>query len=171
MVKSWDRGVEFEALKARLESLMRRSKTDKEYAYAAILLTQLLNGSRVSEAVDAVLAFARSGERRVKVRVRKRKEESERLMVVPERVELRRVAWLVDEEPRLLVRRVKMYALNKLRVNTHSLRYAFITHLARRGISAQIIAKITGHRRLDYILHYTQRVEAEKLLEKIVEEA
>ena len=167
----WDREVSFEAVKARLESLMRRSKTDKEYAYAAILYVQLLNGCRVSEAVDAVLAFARSGERRVKVRVRKRKEGSERLVVVPERVELRRVAWLADEEPRLLVRRVKMYALSRLKVNTHSLRYAFITHLAKRGISAQIIAKITGHRRLDYILHYTQKVEAEKLLEKIVEEA
>ena len=107
----------------------------------------------------------------MKVRVRKRKDGVERLVVVPERVELRRVVWLAEEEPRHLVKRVKMYALSRLKLNTHSLRYAFITHLARRGISAQIIAKITGHRRLDYILHYTQRVEAEKLLEKIVEEA
>jgi len=33
--------------------------------------------------------------------------------------------------------------------NTHSLRYAFVSYLLKRGVSPSIAAKITGHRSLD----------------------
>ena len=157
--------MDFEAVKARLESKLARAKSDRDYAYYAVLYTQLLNGARVSEAVDALREYARTGEAKVRVKVRKRKN-AERLIVVPN-IDLKRVAWILDVDPEKLTNRVEKFAKSKLGANTHALRYAFITHLGSRGVSAQLIAKITGHARLDYILYYTQRAEAEKLLEDI----
>jgi len=54
-----------------------------------------------------------------------------------------------------------------LGINRHSLRYAFITYLLRKGISPSLIAKITRHKNLNYILTYTQQKTADKILEKL----
>jgi len=54
-----------------------------------------------------------------------------------------------------------------LGMNSHSLRYAFVTHLITSGLEPTIVAKITGHSKLDFILHYTQRKVAESVLEEI----
>ena len=61
-----------------------------------------------------------------------------------------------------------MWYKRNLDFNTHALRYAFITYLAKQGYSAQLIAKMTGHKKVDYILHYTEKVEAEEILQKII---
>jgi len=66
-----------------------------------------------------------------------------------------------------LEKRLHYYARKWLDTNTHSLRYALVGFLAKRGVSAQIIAKITGHKKLDRILQYTQLVKAEEILEEI----
>ncbi|WP_048813436.1 hypothetical protein [Desulfurococcus mucosus] len=39
--------------------------------------------------------------------------------------------------------------------------------LAKEGVNPTIIAKITGHRKLDRILHYTSQVAAEDILSKL----
>jgi site-specific recombinase XerD len=59
------------------------------------------------------------------------------------------------------------YAKKTYGFNTHALRYAFVTYLLRRGVSPSIIAKITGHRSLDYILHYTEVKTAEDILSSL----
>jgi len=164
----WDRGLEFEVVKAKLESRLERAKRDREYGYLAVLYVQLLNGARLSEAIEALQKFAATGERKVRVKVRKRKN-AERLIIIPRSIDLRRAAWLAEADPRVLKSTIASYAVRKLKFNTHSLRYALITHLARKGIAPQLIARITGHARLDYVLHYTQQTTAEKLLGELVE--
>jgi integrase len=62
---------------------------------------------------------------------------------------------------------VKVYAKKVLGINTHSLRYARITHMLRNSISPSIVAKITGHKKLDYILTYTQIKTVEEALKNI----
>ncbi|MEM4155997.1 MAG: hypothetical protein QXQ38_04645 [Archaeoglobaceae archaeon] len=47
------------------------------------------------------------------------------------------------------------------------MRYAFISYLAKRGVSPQIIAKITRHSKLDMILNYTQEKLADEILIKL----
>jgi len=59
---------------------------------------------------------------------------------------------------------VKTYFRRTYEFNTHSLRYAFITHLLRLSHSPSIVAKIMGHRSLDHILHYTEVEVAEEVL-------
>jgi integrase len=177
---AWDRGVEYEVLESLLRRLLETAKKDRDYLYAAILYTQLKNASRVSEAVEAILEFARTGAREVYVRVRKRRDGYRRLMVIPPLVERRRVAWAAGEDVERLKHRVEVWCPEHLRVkregrevrvNTHSIRYAAITHLAARlKIAPQLVAKVTGHKKLDYILHYTQLVQAEELLREVASE-
>ncbi|MEM4454829.1 MAG: tyrosine-type recombinase/integrase [Thermofilaceae archaeon] len=165
MVKKWDKGVDFEVAYERLLRLVKRERRPKLKAYAFILLTQLRNGSRVSEAVRAFKEYVLTGRREVEVPLSKKKKAEKRLMVIPD-AELDRssVVDLLDVSDKLLTWRVKKYAEKRLGINTHSLRYAFITYLLRQGVNPAVVAKITGHSKLDFILHYTQAKEAERLL-------
>ncbi len=139
----------------------------RSLAYCAVLLTQLRNGSRVSEAVDAVAAWATTRRREVEVPVRKHRSPETRIMVIPEELteedRLDCASLLGDIKPST----VKMYAKRNLGINTHSLRYARITHLAKKGVSPSLIAKITHHRRLDYVLRYTEQKAADELNREI----
>jgi integrase len=102
------------------------------------------------------------------VRVRKERDGYERLMVLPEGLKIHDISICRE----ILLRgnatlRVKVYAKKVLGINTHSLRYARITHMLRNNISPSIVAKITGHKKLDYILTYTQMKTAEEALRNI----
>jgi len=170
---TWDLGLDYarayRVLLARIREHRGRAAWSR-YCYAIVLLVQLRNGSRVSEAVDAVVEMARAGKREVRVRVRKRRDGAVRVMVLPRELRPRDLAPCRDAlsgDPERVVERVKAYAKRVLGWNTHSLRYAFITHLLRRGVSPSIIAKITGHATLDYILRYTQRKTAEEVLRSL----
>ncbi|MEM4455521.1 MAG: hypothetical protein QXT28_12460 [Thermofilaceae archaeon] len=168
MVKKWDRGVDFEVMYERLVRLTRRERRPHNRAYAFILLIQLRNGSRVSEAVRAFREFLLTGRKEVQVPLSKKKKNESRLMVIPDIGFDRSAAVdLLDVDEQLLVKRVKVYAKRRLGVNTHSLRYAFITYLLRQGVNPAIVARVTGHSKLDFILHYTQSKEAERVLREV----
>ncbi|MFN3804908.1 MAG: integrase [Pyrobaculum sp.] len=163
----WDRGVDFETMYVLITRKMKLDKRSR--CYFAILLTQLRNGARVSEAVRAFQTWLRSGRAEVEVKVSKRKDVV-RLIVIPTEVldmKAECVELAVVNEKKL-VERLKVFAKRRLGVNTHSLRYAFITYLLRQGVSPAIVAKITQHAKLDHILTYTQQKAAEDLLRRLV---
>ncbi|MCI4408479.1 MAG: tyrosine-type recombinase/integrase [Thermofilum sp.] len=169
----WDKAGEkytFETMLEVLKARMEKSKTDKEYTYYAILLTQLVNGARVGEAVNGFFEFVKTGKRELRIRVEKQRKEKYRLFIIPPIINYERVVWLEKEKPRKIIPRVKMFIKKKLDLNSHSLRYLFISYMARRGVSAQEIAKITGHENLNHILHYTRKIEAEDRFKEIVGE-
>lgn len=159
---SWDRGVEYEFVLNKLVRLINSEKSDKNKCYASILLIQLVNGARISESIRGYKEYLKTGKTELRVRVSKKKQEDLRLMVIPNNIV--KCYEFVDIDDKLLRDRVIYYCRKKLRVNTHSLRYAFITHLLKYNVSPSIIAKITRHSKLDFILHYTQQKTAEELL-------
>jgi len=163
----WDKGVPFrKAERIILKEMARTRDSDlKAYCYWAIALIQLKNGARISEAIEAFKKALASNSRKVEVRVRKSKGET-RLIVIPKDVEFRSCKWLLEENDRAIRERVRVYLWRK-GLNTHSLRYAFITELSSRGLAPQLIASITRHKDLDMITHYVQRREAEDILELI----
>ena len=149
-------------------------KAARRRAYICVLLTQLRNGTRVSEAAEAVYKFAFTRKREIQVRVRKRRKPVLRLVVIPPQVVKHiddvRVAVAGLGEKRAVYRLsegARAYARRHLGFNSHSLRYAFISHLAKRGVAPQLIAKMTMHAKLDYILHYTSTKKAEDLLREV----
>jgi len=137
--------------------------------YDAVLLIQLRNGSRVSEAVRALRRFLEARSVEVEVEVSKKKRRETRLMVIPGEVVAAAAPCreLLGVEEKALVNRVKSYCRYTYGFNTHSLRYAFITYLLRQGVNPSIVARITRHSRLDYILRYTQEKAAEDALRNL----
>jgi len=167
---TWDSGVDYAYMYARIARHMRAAARGTSQCYDAILLVQLRNGARVSEAVRAFFQFLRKKSLEVEVRVSKKKREELRLVIIPEELlslDLSLCHALLERGERRVVASVKNYCRRTYRVNTHSLRYAFITHLLRQGINPAIIAKITHHSNLDFVLHYTQRKEAERVLREL----
>ena len=170
MVKAWDRGADYELMYRKLLRLAR-SETERKASRrnAAILLVQLRNGSRISEAIRAFKEFVRTGKREIEVKISKKKREELRLMIIPEelaefRLEFEDVLDIPDEK---LNRSLRVWSRDRLRVNTHSLRYAYITFLLKQGVNPSIVAKIVGHSKLDFVLRYTQQKTAIDVLKNM----
>jgi len=166
---SWDYGVDYEKAYRELVKLVQTEKDGYTKCYAAISLIALRNGSRIGEAIEAFREFLKTSKVRIYVRVEKHKREDYRLMVIPKEIveeDLTPCFRLLDKDKDVIRANVNKYLHRKLGINAHSLRYAFITYMLRKGVSPSIIAAITGHKNLNMILKYTERKEAEKVLEK-----
>jgi len=167
----WDKGLDYESTYNKILKHMLKAKYPA-LCYDAILLTQLRNGSRVSEAVRGFKEFLLTKSIEVSVRVSKRKDNAQRLMVIPR--ELINTNINIDICKELLIfnditiiNRVKNHAKRVYDFNTHSLRYAFITHLLKQGINPAVVSKITGHKNLGYILTYTQEKAGVEVLRNL----
>ena len=179
---TWDRGLDPEATRQMLLALMKEAedralkgskRARGRLAKLCVMLIQLENGSRVSEAREAFLAWLKLGRpghiRKVRVRVRKQKKDPERrLIVIPGPVI--EVSQRVGLRPEDVGTKMAICCLaQRLGINTHSLRYAGITRMALSGKMADVaVAKITGHRKIEILLDYIQKVRAEKALEDLV---
>jgi len=172
--RGWDSGLDFLETYRKILSHLHRARKPQD----VVLLIQLRNGSRVGEAVEALRKFCETeGKTQVLVKIEKHRDpKDQRLMVLPE--ELRKgqgrvlleqaCAWLSGtEKPK---EAVKSYCRRTYGFNTHSLRYAFITYMLKRGVNPSLVAKITGHTTLESILHYTERKTAEDLLRDLFRE-
>jgi len=164
--RGWDSGLDFEEAYRRILDHMLSSRSP----YDVVLLIQLRNGSRVGEAVEADRRFCEAGQDQVLVRVEKHRDGDQRLMVLPAELRSGEGRQLLSEAcARLSALRntkaaIKVYCRRAYGFNTHGLRYAFVSYLLKKGVSPSIVAKITGHRSLDHILHYTEVRLAEEVL-------
>ncbi|MFA4641517.1 integrase [Pyrococcus kukulkanii] len=171
MVKpfAWDKGLDYMKTYKLILDHYRNTNRDTSKAYDIILLTQLRNGSRLTEAINFLnkIIETKPFKRQAYIRVEKRKDGYERLMILPEEIskqELMRVSYIIREANKW---KVANYCRRTYGFNTHALRYALISYLSQKGIAPQIIAKITGHKTLDYIVYYTQQQKAEEVLKDL----
>lgn len=211
---AWDSGLDYGATRERLVNLMIVIRPEcqddlipkQRLSKYSILLSQLVNGARVSEAFDAVSAWSQTGTREQAIKVRKlgrqmrckscgksfkvksktnsptiHEKESghrqfedvqvveSRLVVVPSECLEEDRHWIVEAITRgVTIGSVKAFASRTLGFNTHSLRYAKITSLTNQNKPAQMIAKITHHRNMNFIVDYTQQKAADEELRKSI---
>lgn len=165
----WDKGLDYQFVYSKLLNKMKRNNKKVVKCYCSILLIQLRNGARISEAVRAFKLWLQTGKNEVMVNVSKKKKIDLRLMVIPtELSDLRgECVFLSDVGDDVLVKRVKAWSARSLKINTHSLRYAFITYLLKQGVNPAIVSKITKHSKLDFILTYTQQKIADEILKSL----
>jgi site-specific recombinase XerD len=132
-------------------------------------LIQLRNGARISEAIRGFKEWVRSNKNEIYVRVSKKKKMEERLIVIPEEIDEYRLRCvdLIDTPDLYLRDRVRWALWYYFKINTHSLRYAFITYLLRSGVNPAIVSKLIRHSRLDTLMHYVQIKEADGILRKM----
>lgn len=166
---TWDYGVDFleakKVLAAAYKQLYDMNLMPYE-AYVAILLIQLINGSRIKEAIRAFKTFVETGQREFQLQAEK--QGNLRFFIIPDvikpKVTYRSVLTINDK---LLEDRIRKFTSRYLKTNTHSLRYALISYLAKNAVDPAIIAKITGHKKLDRIITYTQTKDAIELLRRL----
>ncbi|MFP3203667.1 MAG: hypothetical protein RXR43_16105 [Sulfolobus sp.] len=168
---TWDYSVDFiEAKKVLINAYKQLYDLNlmPYEVYAAILLIQLLNGARIKEAIRGFKTFVETGQREFQLQAEKR--GNTRFFIIPNiiknKVTYRSVLTIDDK---LLEARIRMFALKYFKTNTHSLRYALISFLAKNNTDPAIIAKITGHRKLDMIERYIQTKDAIEILRKLSE--
>lgn len=180
----------------------------KRLTHYSILLTQLANGTRISEAFDAIQGWCTNGLREQQVKVRKlghilrceqcgskfnirskvnspakhTKEKGhdkftelevleQRLAKIPSECLPEDMPFIQESFERgVTIGAVKAFALRNLKINTHSLRYAKITALSKDGQPAQMVAKITHHRNLNFIVDYLSQKAADEVLRKSVDQ-
>ncbi len=168
----WDKGVDFDKIHKSLVSSLNKFLREKRYRSAAYAITSLIilrNGCRVSEAIDAIKNFYK-GEYQEKegkiityVRVRKKKKKEERIIVLPEQVDIKTIQSL----PKLIVQninrhKITMFLKYHYQINSHTLRYAFITHFARL-IDSSLISKFIRHSNLSMLNTYVRKKLADEI--------
>ncbi len=166
---AWDYSVDFIEAKKVLTSAYKQlfdMNLMPYEAYVAILLIQLVNGARIGEAIRAFKTFVESGQREFQLQAEK--HGNTRFFVIPDIIRTKityRTMLTIDNT--LLEDRIRKFARKYLKTNTHSLRYALISYLAKNAVDPAIIAKITGHKKLDRIIQYTQTKDAIDILRKL----
>jgi len=177
---SWDKRLNFDEWDQRFKNDLRDFAREKEYYelkkksvpitiqkrlfYTSILLTQLENGSRISEAVESILNYKNNNERVQKVRARKRKKKNKGkdvdvLIKIPSAVKKQYLDLNYPFETTL--KDVRMFAIRYYRINTHSLRYSWIAKMGREGIPTNLISKAIRHTNIQTIENYTAEDEAD----------
>src|SRR5690606_5208278 len=75
-----------------------------------------------------------------------------------------------DKSKLFLIQNISKFFKKNFNYSTHALRYAFISFMAYAKTPAYVIAKITGHKTLDLIMHYTQKKIADHALLNLSED-
>jgi len=165
-MRKWDKGVDYEYMYKKILKHLSNEKRDITRCYLAIALIQLRNGLRASESIRAFKHYLKHKQLEFEVLVSKKKKPETRFIVIPrELLNYELVCYdLLESDDKVLTTRYKNWIRKYLKINSHSLRYSFITHAQKLGFPVPIIAQMTKHSKLDFILSYTQEKEAREFL-------
>jgi hypothetical protein len=169
--QGWDKGLSYSSERDKIAELLRLTRNRRDKAFLSIACVSVCNGSRIGESITALLSWAKNGKREQRVRVEKRADKYMRLIIIPSDVNkyknLKTEFAIMEERyvdfPNVAAQRIR----RMLGYNSHALRYAWIGGMAET-MNAQEIAKITGHKKLDIVLHYTQARTAERKHRELV---
>ena len=173
---TWSKDLDYQTEIEVLKKLVIEESRILQKAYYAILLTQLSQSMRLSEAVDAMLKWAKEPKEviNVQVKTRKRKSVYWRDVYIPKTVldnsgPIKRGLNQLEYSAKL-VNTIGHFVRYHL-YNSHALRHAAITHQGEMNIPAQVIAKGTGHVRAEQVSTYTQRTAIVKVLKDMAGQA
>lgn len=146
----------------------------KQFYYTILGSLQLRNGSRISEAVEALKEITLSNSSHVETTVLKRSDNFKRSVILPDFIMLADLVYIRDlilsNENKALVSNISTFFKKQYGFGTHALRHSFITYLGiEKNVPAQVISKITGHKNLNQIIGYTDSKKANTILESIME--
>jgi integrase len=176
--RKWDKGLDFRDTLNKLLSFKKWVRSSprmtKQRRVALrnvnILLLALLNGLRISEAVECYYRWMEDPQQDIiSVRVAKSKTEKYRLCITKglDSIDHKYTKNLRKPKPNNL----QAWSLIRFGFNTHSLRYAFINHMLREGYDPATVSKIIAHSKLDTLLSYIQEKRAREALIREVEKA
>ena len=187
---SFDKNLDYEIIKERISNkiieliidlhLDRNDKKLQALSNCTIALIQLVNGSRISEAIKATEYFVRNKHKQsMYVRISKRQDLANRVMKLPSEVDLfilEAIAITFNTydiahpgDTSRLSSKVRTYLYDHFdKINTHSLRYALINYLAiKKNVPLNLVSKIVGHKSMNQLVSYTQNKHVDNMLESL----
>jgi integrase len=173
--RKWDKGLDFKETLHKLLSFKKWVRSSPRMTglrrislrNVNILLLALLNGLRISEAIECYYKWLEDPTvKEVTVKVAKSKKDKFRVCVVEglDNVDYKFTKQLEKPKPNSL----QSWSIQKFGFNTHSLRYAFINYMLSQGYDPATVSKIIAHSKLETLLSYIQEKRAR---EALVEEA
>jgi len=145
----------------KLESGTGSNLDIKRFLYYAIAMLQVSNGLRSSEAIKGLQIYLRKKEKEISITAGKSKLE--RLVIIPPILEeyyneLKKYGEILKN-----IRKQSYYNFikNNLRINPHSLRYAFINYMISKGIVPEKLVVYMGYSSFKHMINY-YRVAAAK---------
>jgi len=171
-VRHWYREIDFNdiirKIKTNLEIEYKKLESGtgsnldiKRLLYYAIAMLQVTNGLRSFEAIKGLQIYLRKKEREFSITAGKSKLE--RLVIIPPILEeyyneLKKYGEILKN-----IRKQSYYNFikNNLRINPHSLRYAFINYMISKGIVPEKLVVYMGYSSFKHMINY-YRVAAVK---------
>lgn len=202
--KGFDRDIDYESIKEKLitafndyqKQVYELDEETKNYIakrrilmhkliYITIACIQLINGSRILEAVKAFRLFIKTREFSKRVTIKLAKSETTKYKKGKKYVTKARFRemkfpqkWITLEYPKdmkfytksienpKMKKRVLDYLLKYQDCNTHSLRYAFINYMLYvKKWEMGLIGKFIGHSNLNQLIRYTQTKNSNKIFD------
>lgn len=204
IAKGFDRGIDYLPIKNKFineynklfdqiklledggfENIRKITMIKKKILYLLVAMIQLRNGSRISEACNALKYFNYKDNYNEKIIVKIAKSEAikykngEKIVTKPRfRKMIFPIDWLINFNSNIikdafcyvpfdkLKKRVLDFLLKNYKCNTHSLRYACINYLIydmKRPLND--VAKFVGHVDLSMLTKYTQQKNCEKIFD------
>ncbi len=158
-----------EALAAILDHIYKSGRPDKCYDSALLIL--LYNGLRLPEAVEAYLAWVRTGEHFLEVRrTGGRRNPARPVFVKGIEHHLERCPELLEVEPRELVREITAYYRRTYGFSIYALRVALAAFLMRRGATPDEVAALLSLTNADTLLSYAWVRAVEEFIEDVSRE-
>jgi site-specific recombinase XerD len=178
MTGKWDKGLDFKETLKKLLSFKRWLRGSPEMTETRrvqlrntnILLLALVNGLRISEAIECYYKWLESpATKEVVVKVAKSKKEKYRVCVASglDSVDYKLTKDLARPTPN----NIESWTLQRFKFNTHSLRYAFINHMLQQGYDPATVSKIISHSKLETLMSYIQEKRAREALLKEADRA
>jgi integrase len=176
--RKWDKGLDFKETLAKLLAFKRWIRGAPKMTglrrislrNTNILLLALLNGLRISEAVECYYKWLENPQQEIiTVRVAKSKKEKYRLCIAKglDSFDYKFTKHLEKPKPNAL----ESWSIIRFGFNTHSLRYAYINHMLSQGYDPATVSLIIGHSKLDTLMEYIQEKRAREALIREVERA
>jgi integrase len=202
IAKGFDRDVDYLIMKQKLineynrlndmllnlPNLSQRRITSNKIIYSLIAMIQLINGSRISEAVNAFVKFIDNGfDNKVVVKIAKSKcvkykRDTNEEYITPTRfrkmafpnkwidinkIGIKTIKFYIEKiRYETFKKRVLDYLLRYFDCNTHSLRYSFINYmLQEKKWEPNAVAKFVGHSNTNQLTRYTQQRNTDKIFD------
>jgi site-specific recombinase XerD len=174
----WDKGLDFKETLKKLLAFKRWVRSSPEMTgnrrvqlrNVNILLLALLNGLRISEAIECYYKWLENpAVKEMAVKVAKSKKDKYRVCVTEglDAVDHEYTKHLDRPTPNNL----QVWTIQHFKFNTHSLRYAFINYMLQQGYDPATVSKIIAHSRLETLMSYIQEKRAREALLREAERA
>lgn len=165
IIKFMDDGRREQRVKTKKRT--KRVKTDKQKAFELLNSLDDILGEELVEKIKKVKKKFIDDSKSVIV---KKGKAADRLIIIKKDIKKDYLNVLKGRTPHQIQNGVCLFALNHYKINTHSLRYAFINKGGRDGVPANIISSAIRHSSPETIAEYTREQAGDDLIRRMNDE-